>query len=381
MGSSVGGGTGSGVQSSAPASPWRVAPSPGGLRLFGSLRTPEAAEIVAALREATPGAQAVELDLSGVEQIDGGVIAAVRAELAGRGVRVAARGADQFQRLFDLYAGAQPSTPEKSRAEPMAAQVGRIVVHEAGEIKGALGFIGHTAAAAGRVVVHPGTAHWSELLPLVEHAGADALPIVLAINFLIGFVITYMSAQSLSLFGANVYVADLIALAMTRQLAPLMTAIVVCGRSGAGFATELGSMKVAEEIDALRTLGLEPFGWLVLPRTLTLVIVLPLLTILGSVVGIVGGWLVGVLSLGLTTQGFLSQTREALTAWDIESGLWMSLAFAIAIGLIACQQGFAATGGAQGVGRRTTRTVVASLFAIVLIDAVFTVIYRVFGLS
>jgi phospholipid/cholesterol/gamma-HCH transport system permease protein len=230
-------------------------------------------------------------------------------------------------------------------------------------------------------VARPRNAHWKAIPLLVQYAGADAVPIVLIINFLVGFVMAYMSARALAMFGANLFVADLVGIAMTRQLAPIMTAIVVCGRSGAAFATELGSMKVAEEIDALRTLGLQPFAWLVFPRVLALALVVPVLTILADVVGILGGLLVAITSLGLTVRGFLNETRGSLSAWDVESGLIMSVAFAITIGLIACQQGFAASGGPQGVGRRTTATVVSSLFAIVFLDAVFTVFYRVAGLS
>jgi phospholipid/cholesterol/gamma-HCH transport system permease protein len=164
-------------------------------------------------------------------------------------------------------------------------------------------------------------------------------------------------------------------------LAPLVTAIVVCGRSGAAFAAELGSMRVAEEVDALRTLGLETFSWLVLPRVLALVLVTPVLTLLADLVGMLGGLVVAVTSLGLTAKVYYNQTRSSIAGWDFESGLLMSVAFALAIGFIACHQGLAASGGAVGVGQRTTKTVVHSLFAIILLDAVFTVIYRAWGLS
>jgi phospholipid/cholesterol/gamma-HCH transport system permease protein len=381
MGESVEGDAGARARSDSKEPPWRIDPYPGGVRIAGTLRTREAPAIADAVRLATGGEKRVELDFTNVERVDGGVIAVVRADLTGRNVQVTARGGERFQPLFDLYADSRPSTIGKRRPESIATQMGRATVQEAAEVRNGLGFLGETAVAVGRAARQPGAMHWRELPALIESAGADALPIVLAVNFLMGFVVAYMSAQALGLFGANLFVADLIAIAMTRQIGPLMTAFVVSGRSGAGFATELGSMKVAEEIDALRTLGLEPYGWLVLPRVLALMIVLPLLTLVGEVIGIVGGWLVAVLSLGLTTREFLSETRGSLTLWDIESGLWMSLAFGLAIGLIACQQGFAAGGGAQGVGRRTTRTVVASLLATVLLDALFTIIYRVFGLS
>jgi len=159
-----------------------------------------------------------------------------------------------------------------------------------------------------------------------------------------------------------------------------MTAIIVCGRSGAAFAAEIGSMKVNEEIDALRTLGLTPFGWLVVPRIVALVLVVPLLTLIADFVGISGGLLVGIIDLDLTTQGYIIETLKGVHGWDVLTGLLKSLVFSVAIALIACQQGFAASGGAEGVGKRTTSTVVTSLFALVMIDALFTVIFRAFNI-
>ncbi len=363
-----------------PAKRWRVDRAGTGAQVFGDLRTSDATRVVSAIRAATSGAGAVEIDFSGVNRIDGGVVALLRADLSSRGVRADILGGERFQSLFDLYAKCWPSQPPERRPERIAARVGRATFDEIGEIQRGVAFIGEMMFAIARVVRRPSSGRWKELFPLVERAGADALPIVVVINFLIGFVTAYMSASALMMFGANIYVADLVAVATTRQLAPLMTAIVVCGRSGAAFATELGSMKVSEEIDALRTLGLEPFGWLVLPRTLSLVLVVPVLTLIADIVGILGGLLVAVTSLGLSPRGYLNETRATLTAWDVESGILMSAAFALVIGLIACEQGFSATGGAQGVGRRTTKTVVASLFAIVLLDAAFTVFYRAFGM-
>jgi len=210
-------------------------------------------------------------------------------------------------------------------------------------------------------------------------AGANAVPIVVLINFLVGFVMAFQSAKQLKMFGANIYVADLVGISLTRELAPLMTAIIVCGRSGAAFAAELGSMKVGEEMDALRTLGLTPFGWLVVPRVVALVLVTPLLTLIADFVGIAGGLVVAIVDLDLTAQGYLIETLTAVHGWDVATGLMKSLVFSITVALVACQQGFAATGGAESVGRRTTSSVVTSLFALVLIDALFTVIFRGFN--
>ena len=351
------------------------------MRLSGQLRTREAAALVGAVRDATAGAQVVQIDLGGADEVDGGVIALLYVNFATRGVRVGIDGGDRFRPLLELYAVCTTAPrPRLERApERLLAHVGRATVQEVASTESALGFFGEITVAVGRLASRARRGHWSEIPRLVEVVGADAIPIVLIINFLLGFVIAYMSARELATFGANIFVADLVGIAMARQLGPLMTAIIVSGRSGAAFTTELGSMKVSAEIDALRTLGLEPFSWLVLPRVLTLVIALPVLTLLADVVGIFGGLLVAVMTLDLTPRAYLNEMRRSLAFWDVESGLIMSLAFAIAIGLIACQQGFAASGGPAGVGRRTTSAVVRSLFAIVILDAMFTVLFDVFG--
>ena len=155
-----------------------------------------------------------------------------------------------------------------------------------------------------------------------------------------------------------------------------MTAIIVCGRSGAAFAAELGSMKVSEEVDALRTMGFGPLRFLVLPRMVALLLVMPILTLLGDLVGMRGGLLVGIVSLDLTTTGYLAETGRALHVWDVFQGVIKSGVFGAAIGLIACQQGLATTGGAEGVGRRTTASVVLALFTLILLDAGFTMLFH-----
>ena len=214
----------------------------------------------------------------------------------------------------------------------------------------------------------------------MERAGADAAPIVLLINFLMGFVMAYQSAAQLKQFGASIYVADLVGVAMTRELGPLMMAIIICGRSGAAFAAELGTMKVSEEVDALRTLGFLPLPFLVIPRMLGLVLVAPILVLMADAVGILGGALVAKLTLDITTTSFLIQLQNAVKASDILSGMIKGVVFCAAIALISCQQGLATAGGAEGVGRSTTRAVVSILFTLILLDALFTVLLGVFGI-
>jgi len=367
-----------------PADAYRIAREGDVVRFAGDLRMHDAAEIWRDTRNATESAtRSITFDLSGVEAADGSVIALLvdhRAALAARGVSAELVGANErVETIVSLYAGHDGATQRKKRKpESTVAQIGRTTIDVKDEAKGILDFFGSMVLAAITLVRHPRAGHWKEVAPLCEKTGADAVPIVLLINFLVGFVMAFQSARQLRMFGANIYVADLVGISLTRELAPLMTAIIVCGRSGAAFAAELGSMKVNEEIAALRTLGLTPFGWLVVPRVVALVLVVPILTIIADFVGVSGGLLVGVINLDLTPHGYLIETIHAVKGWDVVTGLLKSVAFSVAIALIACQQGFAAKGGAEGVGKRTTSTVVTSLFAIVIIDALFTVIFRAF---
>lgn len=357
------------------------------IRLAGELRLEDAAELWRLLHEATADIREgkVVLDVDGVTKADGGSMALLvelRAELHARGVDLDVTGAShKVEPIVKLYMCDEAPCPLYQReTESVIAQIGRSTIHVGHEAKEIIGFFGEMVVAAVRLVRAPRSGHWRDVVPLIERSGADAVPIVLLINFLIGFVMAFQSARELKLFGANLYVADLVGIAHTRELAPLMTAIIVCGRSGAAFAAEIGSMRVSEEIDALRTLGLGPFGWLVVPRVIALMAVVPVLTLLGDFMGVLGGMIVAVCDLDLTVRGYLRETMLTVQPADVGSGLVKSAIFALAIALIACQQGFAATGGAEGVGRRTTATVVASLFALVLIDALSTVAFRVVGI-
>jgi phospholipid/cholesterol/gamma-HCH transport system permease protein len=243
-----------------------------------------------------------------------------------------------------------------------------------------LAFFGQMVVSGAGLLRSPRAANWRELAPTMERTGADAVPIIVLINFLVGLAMAFQAAAQLKRFGANILVADLIGISVCRELGPLMTAIVVCGRSGAAFAAELGFMKVNEEVDALRTMGFGPMRTLVLPRALALILVVPLLTVLADVAGVAGGLVVGVLSLDLTVRGYLNETASVVTLWDVSSGLVKSVIFALAISLIACQQGLSTSGGAEGVGRRTTSAVVVTLFTLILLDSTITVFLRVVGL-
>jgi phospholipid/cholesterol/gamma-HCH transport system permease protein len=358
------------------------------LSLTGTLTFPEAKHIwddVHRRIDTLTAGEKIDFDMQAVDAVDGGTMALLvhlRSDLAARGVRADfVHATKAVQELIHLYRGdIKPVRRKRHRPEGTLAQIGRATLEILLEVKRVLGFFGDTVLAALGLLKEPRTGNWKEVLPTMERSGANAVPIVILINFLVGFVMAFQGANQLKQFGANIYVADLVGLSVTRELGPLMTAIILCGRSGAAFAAELGSMKVSEEIDALRTMGFGPIGYLVLPKAVALMLVLPLLTLLGDFVGLLGGMLIGLTSLGLTVSGYISETQKALSMWDVFSGLIKSVVFALAITLIACQQGFATTGGAEGVGRRTTSTVVSTLFALILIDAGFTAFFHEFHL-
>jgi phospholipid/cholesterol/gamma-HCH transport system permease protein len=326
----------------------------------------------------------VDLDLAGLEHLDGAATALLlelRAELGRAGTASDILGAHgPVLAMLELYGthARQPSTRQPPKPIGVLDQVGREAIALFGETKG-LDFVGDLGVAAFQALRRPLAVNWRDVPRLMERAGADGLPIVLMINFLVGLVTAFQAAIQLKQFGANIFVADLVGISITRELAPLMTAIIAAGRSGAAFSAELGTMRVSEEIDALRTLGLDPFHFLVFPRVVALAVVLPMLTIFADLVGIAGGMLVAMLSLDLTFHAYLIETQKAVELWDVFSGCIKSVAFGMNVALIACQRGLSTQGGAEGVGRATTSAVVTSLFAIVVADAMFTVLFNAFG--
>ena len=358
------------------------------LRLHGNLALTDAAVIWRELRthvDAAASGNTLNLEMNDVQRVDGGIMALLahlRAELQQRGVKSEFLGAAApVQEIIHLYRG-DVKVGRRKRLKPQGAldQLGRATLDVVYELKFVLSFLGEMIIAVVAVLRAPRSANWREVFPTMERSGADALPIVLLVNFLVGLVMAFQASVQLKQFGANIFVADLIGISVTRELGPLMTAIVICGRSGAAFAAELGSMRVNEEVDALRTMGFGPMRFLVMPRMFALMLVMPILTLAADLVGVLGGLVVGLFSLELTATAYFTELQKAVSLWDVYSGLLKSVSFGMAIALISCQQGLATTGGAEGVGRRTTSAVVTTLFTLILIDATFTVLLRVFDL-
>lgn len=360
------------------------------IQLGGSIAIDDAAalwkRISATIEDELEGVRMVELDMSGVSMIDGAcmaLLAQLRNDLRARGKGCEfSGGSGEVRRIVDLYGGRKKSRRKRAQRKPLNAieQIGSGTLNVLAEVKQMLDFLGQLTASTAHVIRHPKSLNLRDVTLTMERAGADATPIVLLINFLMGFVMAYQSAAQLKQFGANIYVADLVGVSMTRELGPLMMAIIICGRSGAAFAAELGTMKVSEEVDALRTLGFMPLPFLVIPRMLGLILVAPVLVLLADAIGIVGGALVAMTSLDITPTSFLIQLKSAVKASDVFSGVIKGMVFCGAIALISCQQGLATSGGAEGVGRRTTSAVVSILFALIVLDAIFTVALGAFGL-
>jgi phospholipid/cholesterol/gamma-HCH transport system permease protein len=359
----------------------------GQLRLGGTLRLAEAAPLWDELRRLEAGTargQRLDFEMSGVEQIDGGamaLLACLRSELHRRGVESEFLAADErVQRLIHLYGGDLAVARLRPR-RPVGTldQLGRATLAVLLELKLVLAFFGQLVVSWVGLARAPRSANWRELPATMERAGADAVPIIMILNFLVGLAMAFQAAEQLARFGANILVADLIGISVTRELGPLMAAILVCGRSGAAFAAELGSMQVNGEIDALRTMGFAPMRYLVIPRSLALALVLPLLTVLADLAGLLGGLVVGVWVLDLSPRGYLYQTARVVSVWDLSTGIIKAAIFGFAISMIACQQGLATHGGAEEVGRRTTSAVVASLFSVIVIDAAASILFRLAG--
>jgi phospholipid/cholesterol/gamma-HCH transport system permease protein len=354
------------------------------VRLHGVLALAGASAFWSALHPGLPPTtgEQVRFDLSRIESIDSGTMALLvqaKWDLQTAGVRCEfVGGTGTVQTMLALHEGAAepPGQPPQQRSGVLA-RIGDATVAAVVEVQIGLAFLGNMVLELGGVLRRPRTGNWRDIAPIMNRTGADAVPIVLLINFLIGFAMAFQSAVQLKQFGANIYVANLVGLAITRELGPLMTAIIVAGRSGAAFAAELGTMKVSEEIDALRTMGLGPLRFLVFPRLLALVLVIPVLTLFADMVGITGGLLVGIVNLDLTIVGYINQTARAVSVWDVFQGVLKSGVFGLAIGVISCHHGLATSGGAEGVGRRTTAAVVTSLLAIIVIDAAFTLLFFV----
>ena len=285
-----------------------------------------------------------------------------------------------YHALLELY-----ERGEADRGEPLAPsdstvqQIGRATAVIWHDVVVLIAFVGQLSAALGRAALHPRLVRWKDALITAELAGVNALPIICLLGFLLGLIMAFQSAIPMRQFGAEIYVANLIGLSMLRELGPLLTAIILAGRSGSAFAAELGTMKVSEELDALTTMGLEPVRFLVVPRVIAAVAMTPLLSVFAALLGLIGGAVV-MLSLKFPLVTYIIQIKSAVTVGDMMGGLGKSFVFGIVVAAIGCQRGLQTKSGAGAVGESTTRAVVSGLVLITVVDGVFAVIFYCLGI-
>ena len=367
-----------------------VQPTPQSLTLSGCWSAPgigsleqqlESLRIAANTPLVVDGAQVEVLDTAGAWLLQK-LLLRLRAE----GVSVTMQGLrPQFARLLEDIAqhvvdqNRDPATVAR-RAPTVLARLGQSATAAFAQGAALLGFVGESTLALAACLAHPARLRWRPILYNIRSAGFDALPIVGLLSFLLGIVVAYQGADQLRQYGANIFVTDLVGLSMLREFAPLITAIIIAGRSGSAYAAQIGTMVVTEEIDAMRTIGIAPLELLVLPKIIALGIALPLLTVFADVLGVFGGMIMARTQLGVGFGEFLDRFTKAVSMTSYLVGIGKAPVFAVIIAVVGCFQGFRTIGGADSVGRQTTRSVVQSIFLVIVADALFSIAFSVLDL-
>jgi len=315
------------------------------------------------------------LDLAGARLLQRVV---ERAEQAGLSVSYELE--DRHQRLLELVATVPTLDGAALEYENLLSRIGRHSRDHWIELKGFLAFVGETWMELVPRLIRPWRFRGRRLVSELEQAGVNAVPIVSLLSFLVGIVIAYQLSSGLEGYGATLFLPELLSTTILRELGPLIVAIVVAGRTASAYAAQLGTMKINEEIDALRTLGISPFDMLVLPKFLALLLALPLLTVLASLTGILGGVVVNWASHDLSLMDFMRRLPEGMGHRHLWLGLAKAPVFAAVIAIIGCRQGMRVTRGAEGVGHATTTAVVQAIFSVIVINAIFSIFYNVMGL-
>ncbi len=323
-------------------------------------------------------------ELSLLDTTGAWILHSTRRRLEREGLTVTLEGASETiaGMLATVAAHDQPCPPEPKRAPALTAAVGRLgkgVIDSATTGAALVSFMGLVFLACLRALLVPWRLRWTALANQIEEAGLNALPIVALINFLFGVVIAFLSAAQLANFGAQILTVNVVAVGVLREMAIVLTAIIIAGRSGSAYTAQIGTMKVNEEIDALQTIGLDPVAVLVVPRVLGLLIVLPLLVVFADLLGILGGAVMATATLDISLLQFMRQLEEAAQLQDFLVGLVKAPLFAIIIAVVGCFEGFRVSRSAESVGRQTTRSVVVSISLVIVMDGVLAVFFSIIG--
>lgn len=321
------------------------------------------------------------LNLEGLSYLDsGGALALRQFEAESRAGSVSVRFAavrDAFRgvmNLLDMEALSLASIVEEKQGAPFFAWLTNASMRAGRDFVAVMTFVGELLTALVQALVRPQTLRWGAVAAYMKRVGVDGFPIVTLISALLGMIIAFMSSLQLRQFGADTYVASLVGFAMVRELGPIMTAILVAGRTGSAFSAEIGSMRINEEVDALMTMGFDPIRFLVVPKVVAAVVMVPLLTLYADLFGILGGLFVGLAGMDLTVTSYLQQTLRSFGVFDLVSSYLKSMVFAACIAGISCQRGFEVRGGAEAVGAAATSAVVSSIFLVILVDSVFAIL-------
>jgi len=268
--------------------------------------------------------------------------------------------------------------PKQLPALSWVAQLGKRAILQLNELQKYLAFIGELTFVIANILRFPSRLRWRAIFSTIQTMGYQALPIIALLSFMIGVVLTYQMGLQLRNYGANVYIVDLLGLSVLREFAPLLTAIMIAGRTGSAFTAQLGTMKLNEEIDALNTMGIQPAELLIFPRLVGLFIALPLLTVWADIFGILGGMVMAKNMLGVTAADFLHRFAYVIPTKSLIIGISKAPVFAMIIASIGCFQGMQVSNSAESVGRQTTKSVVQAIFFIIVADAAFSIIFSTF---
>jgi phospholipid/cholesterol/gamma-HCH transport system permease protein len=358
------------------------------VRLAGPWTVAAAADLDRQLKKLRLKSKRATLDLSGIDALDTAgawLIRQAAKTLAEGGVSVAFAGADRQASALLETVGAVDQDSHPPRKEPpsfeeMLARLGFHTAFAVREARNFLGFFGLTIETFAATALRPARFRFTSFIFHLEAVGLNALPIVGLISFLIGVVMAYQGASQLRFFGAEIFVVDLVAISVLREIGILLTAIVVAGRSGSAFTAQIGTMKLREEVDAMRTLGLDPVEVLVLPRIAALVVALPILCFFSDILGLLGGMLMAWVNLDISPQAFITRVQDRIPIRHFWVGMTKAPVFAAMIGLVGCYQGLRVKGDAGSVGRLTTRSVVQSIFLVIVADAIFSIFFSLINL-
>lgn len=357
--------------------------------LFGRLGVADVMQVNRALK-GVPDDQTLVLDMAAAEWIDTSIAWAIGVKqqaIEAAGGRLQIDGAlPEARQLLDTVFAALPK-PDAAKADAgrpsltqMLDRVGRSIAGAGGVLAQSLALLGMFLSRLGHSVLHPRDFRLTALVHHCQAAGLGAVPIVALMAFLIGVVLAFQGSMQLRQFGAEVFVVDLISISILRELGILLTAIIVAGRTASAFTAAIGSMKMREEIDAMRTLAIDPVAALIVPRVLALILMLPILGLIANLAGLIGGALMAWVELGISPAMFQTRLIEGTDVKHVFVGLVKAPVFALVIGIIGCQAGLRVKGTAESLGSMTSSSVVAAIFAVIVIDALFSIFFAQIGI-